>query len=78
MSMEHALSSGPPHTRQLRKRHVVLVPDREIQGVRRMNDEPEESEQRRRDMIQIVWFLMPVAVFFVLLLLFEWFWLYGR
>jgi len=25
-----------------------------------------------------VWFLMPVAVFFVLLLLFEWFWLYGR
>jgi hypothetical protein len=65
-------------TRQLRERHVVLVPDREIQGVRRMNDEPEESEQRRRDMIQIVWFLMPVAVFFVLLLLFEWFWLYGR
>jgi len=43
-----------------------------------MNDEPEESEQRRRDMIQIVWVLMPVAVFFVLLLLFEWFWLYGR
>jgi len=43
-----------------------------------MNDEPEESEQRLRDMIQIVWFLMPVAVFFVLLLLFEWFWLYGR
>jgi hypothetical protein len=30
-----------------------------------MNDEPEESEQRRRDMIQIVWVLIPVAVFFI-------------
>ena len=49
-----------------------------LPGVRRMNDEPEESEQRRRDMIQIVWILMPVAIFFVLLLLFEWFWLYER
>jgi hypothetical protein len=38
-----------------------------------MNDEPEE---RRWDMIQIVWILMPVAAFFVLLLLIEWFWLY--
>ena len=26
-----------------------------------MNDEPEESEQQRRDMIQIAWVLMPVA-----------------
>jgi hypothetical protein len=43
-----------------------------------MNDEPEEGEQRRRDMIQIVWILMSVAVFFVLLVLFEWFWLYER
>ena len=49
-----------------------------LPGVRRMNDEPEESEQRRRDMIQIVWILMPVAIFFVLLVLFEWFWLYER
>jgi hypothetical protein len=46
--------------------------------VRRMNDEAEESEQRRRDMIQIVWVLMPVAIFFVLLLLIEWVWLYER
>ena len=43
-----------------------------------MNDEPEESEQLRRDMNQIVWILMPVAIFFVLLVLFEWFWLYER
>ena len=43
-----------------------------------MNDGPEESEQRRRDMIQIVWVLMPVAIFFVLLLLVDWFWLHAR
>ena len=43
-----------------------------------MNDEPEENELRRRDMVQIVWILLPVAIFFVLLLLFEWFWLYER
>jgi hypothetical protein len=49
-----------------------------LPGVRRMNDEPEESEQWRRDMIQIVWILIPVAAFFVLLVLFEWFWLYER
>ena len=43
-----------------------------------MNDEPEENELRRRDMAQIVWILLPVAIFFVLLLLIEWFWLYER
>ena len=43
-----------------------------------MNDGQEESEQRRRDMIQIVWVLMPVAIFFVLLLLVDWFWLHER
>ena len=43
-----------------------------------MNDEPEENELRRRDMMQIVWILLPVAIFFVLLLLIEWFWLFGR
>jgi hypothetical protein len=66
-----------PYT-QLRKRHVVLISDREIQGVRRMNDEPEENELRRRDMVRIAWILLPVAIFFVLLLLIEWFWLFGR
>ena len=30
------------------------------------------------NMIQIVWVLMPAAIFFVLLLLVEWFWLYER
>jgi len=29
-------------------------------------------------MLQIVWILLPVAIFFVLLLLIEWFWLYER
>jgi hypothetical protein len=29
-------------------------------------------------MIQIVWVLIPVAIFFVLLLLFEWFWVHER
>jgi hypothetical protein len=38
-----------------------------------MNDEPEE---RRRDVIQIVWILVPVAIFFSLLFLIEWFWPY--
>jgi len=40
-----------------------------------MKDEPEEIERRRRDMSQIVWILLPITIFFFLLLLIEPFWL---
>jgi len=36
-----------------------------------MEDEPKETERRRREMSRIVWILLPIATFFFLLLLIE-------
>ena len=43
-----------------------------------MKSEREEIERRRRDMSRVVWVLMPIAIFFFLLLLIERFWLFRR
>ena len=66
---------------------MVLVLDREIQGVRGMNDEPEEIERQRREyernmrkilwaiMRKILWAISPLAIAFFVLWIVAYFWL---